>query len=87
MKLLATLLLSLSLQGVQVSSPARAPHDKTQVRHAHKGTWYFAENGHAVYCYGPVMMVEQPDGNPQRVATFCQANQSGGEQTMVPLRD
>jgi hypothetical protein len=82
MKLLATLLLSLSLQGTQISAPPQAPHDKTTVRHAHKGCWYFAENGHAIYCYGPVMTVPQPDGNPQKVATFCQ-----GDQTMVPLKD
>ena len=82
MKLLATLLLSLSLQGTPISSPPRAPQDKPVARHAHKGTWYFAENGHAVFCYGPVMTVPQPDGNLQKVATFCQ-----GDQTMVPLRD
>jgi hypothetical protein len=86
MKLLATLLLSLSLQGAHISSLPKAPHDKTMARHAHKGTWYFAENGHAVYCYGPVMTVPQPDGNLKSVATFCQGDQTG-DQTMVPLRD
>jgi len=86
MKLIATLLLSLSLQGAHISSPLPAPHDKTIARHAHKGTWYFAENGHAVYCYGPVMTVPQPDGNVKNVATFCHGDQTG-EQTMVPLRD
>jgi len=85
MKLLATLLLSLSLQGVRVSTPQpqlAVPQNKAAARHAHKGCWYFAENGHAVFCYGPVMTVSQADGNLQRVATFCQ-----GDQTMVPLRD
>jgi len=82
MKLLATLLLSLSLQGTHLAPQLKAPQDKTVVKHAHKGCWYFAETGHAIYCYGPVMTVPQPDGNPQRVATFCQ-----GDQTMVPLKD
>jgi len=41
-----------------------------------------AENGHAVYCRGPVMIMTQPDGGLQRVATFCQ-----GEKTIVPLKD
>jgi hypothetical protein len=46
------------------------------------GRWYFADSGHAVYCYGPVRLLPQPDGGLQRVATFCQ-----GEKNMVPLRD
>jgi len=46
------------------------------------GRWYFAETGHAVYCYGPVMVLTQPDGGLQHVATFCQ-----GDKTMVPLKD
>jgi len=89
MRLLATLLLSLSLQGVRTTlpQPQAAPHDRIAAKHAHKGCWYFADNGHAVFCYGPVMTVPSPDGNPQRVATFCQADQNHEEQTMVPLRD
>ena len=41
-----------------------------------------AANGHAVYCYGPVMTMVQADGGFQKVATFCR-----GDQTMVPLKD
>jgi hypothetical protein len=82
MKILATLLLSLSLPGSQISLPVRKPVDATSMQQTRKGRWYFAENGHAVKCYGPVMLVPQADGNLQRVATFCQ-----GDQTMVPLKD
>jgi hypothetical protein len=41
-----------------------------------------AENGHAVFCYGPVMLVKRPNGEFQYVATFCR-----GDQAMVPLKD
>ena len=38
------------------------------------GRWYLADNGHAVYCYGPVRVLPQPEGGLQRVATFCQGD-------------
>lgn len=46
------------------------------------GRWYFAANGHAVYCYGPVMTMVQPPAGLQKVATFCR-----GDQTMVKLKE
>jgi len=46
------------------------------------GRWYFTATGHAVYCYGPVLFVNQVPGGLQRVATFCQ-----GEKPVVPLKD
>ncbi len=86
MNILAAVVLSLALQGSQLAKPIPTPKDKTAKQQAHKGQWYFADNGHAVYCYGPVMMVTQTDGSLQRVATFCRAGEDP-EQTMVPLRD
>jgi hypothetical protein len=83
MKVLAALLLSLSLPGSHFSSPPRSPVDRRPAQQARKGgRWYFADTGHAVYCYGPVMMVTQAQGGLQRVATFCQGNKP-----MVPLKD
>ncbi|GAC1429579.1 MAG: hypothetical protein NVS1B11_28980 [Terriglobales bacterium] len=83
MNTLIGVLLVFSLPGVRFSTPPKAPMDRTVVRHAHKGgTWYFANNGHAVYCYGPVMIVNEPPGGFQRVATFCK-----GDLAMVPLKD
>jgi len=83
MKTLATLLLALSLPGSRVAPPLRAPVDLPLAHSAHTGgKWYMAESGHAVFCYGPVMLVKQPQGGLQRVATFCQGNQA-----MVPLKD
>lgn len=83
MKVLATLLLALSLPGSRVTQPLRVPVEHPVKREAHKGgQWYFAANGHAVFCYGPVMLLKQPDGGFQHVATFCK-----GDKTMVPLKD
>lgn len=83
MKALATLLLSLSLPGSHLALPPRSPVDRTIRQQARKGgRWFFAENGHAVYCYGPVRVIQHPQGGLQRVATFCQ-----GDQLIVPLKD
>jgi len=47
-----------------------------------KGKWYMASTGHAIYCYGPVMMVGTWDGGFARVATICR-----GGMPMVKLKD
>jgi hypothetical protein len=85
MKVLAALFLSLTLPGVHPTPALRQPVKPTAAHHQpqHKGgIWYFAENGHAVYCYGPVMYVQDAQGMLTRVATFCQ-----GDKPMVPLKD
>jgi hypothetical protein len=83
MKVIAALLLSLSLPALHRTPEPRTPVDHTVAKQPHHhGSWYFAENGHAVYCYGPVVVVPISEGTLQRVATFCR-----GHQTMVPLKD
>lgn len=83
MNVLAAMLLSLSLYGPQAASKLPAPSVHPQKQAAHNGgQWYLAQTGHAVYCYGPVRLVQQPDGGLQRVATFCQ-----GDKLIVPLKD
>ena len=79
-----TLALLLSLPIPRFTPPANhAPLAQQATRHSRKGgRWYFAANGHAVYCYGPVMYVTEAKGSLQRVATFCQ-----NDQPMVPLKD
>jgi hypothetical protein len=47
-----------------------------------KGKWFMASTGHAVYCYGPVMIVGTWDGGFARVATICR-----GGRPMVKLKD
>lgn len=47
-----------------------------------KGRWQFAESGRAVYCYGPVIVMNAFSGEPKRFATQCR-----GELGMVPLKD
>jgi len=78
-----TLALILSLPVPRLAAPAQpslAPsHQATKPK---GGRWYFAANGHAVYCYGPVMTMPQVQGGLLKVATFCR-----GEQAMVPLKD
>jgi hypothetical protein len=82
MKVLAAMLLSLSLPGSQFVPKLRTPSDRVVTQEArNSGKWYLAETGHAVFCYGPVMTVQAKDGL-QRVATFCR-----GDQVMVPVKD
>jgi hypothetical protein len=78
-----TLALLLSLPVPRFSPPPARPLPSPVKQEAHKGgRWHMAANGHAVYCYGPVMTMPQPAGGLLRVATFCR-----GDLTMVPLKD
>jgi hypothetical protein len=82
MKILATLAVLLSFQ---VSQPTALPHPQavqSSPAHVPHGKWYLAESGHAVYCYGPVKVVNDPLNGMQRVATFCK-----GDKAIVPLKD
>lgn len=74
------LLLSLPLPHFAPTSP-REPSGQLS-KHSNSGRWYLAATGHAVYCYGPVMIVPGPDGSLQRVATFCRDGRA-----VVPLKD
>jgi hypothetical protein len=82
MKALA-LALVLSLPVPKLTPPAQlSPTPSQQPAKKKGGQWYFAATGHAVYCYGPVMTMPQPEGRLLKVATFCR-----GDQIMVPLKD
>ena len=80
MKALALALL-FSLPVPRIAPPSH-PIAETATKARKGGRWYFAANGHAVYCYGPVMYVTEAQGGLKRVATFCQ-----NDQPMVPLKD
>lgn len=78
-----TLALLFSLPTLAPLPQKPLPEPSTHLtRHAKGGRWYFAANGHAVYCYGPVMTVPQANGDLQRVATLC-----GDGSAVVPLKD
>jgi hypothetical protein len=82
MKVLA-LALVLSLHVPRLAPPAQlSPTSSQQSAKRKGGQWYFAANGHAVYCYGPVMTMLQAQGGWSKVATFCR-----GDRTMVLLKD
>lgn len=75
------LLLSLPVTPVTPQQPLRQPITAV-TRHSKGGRWYLAATGHAVYCYGPVMIVPNASGSLQRVATFCRDGSA-----VVPLKD
>jgi hypothetical protein len=87
MKAIVILVLA-SLPIPQVSRPAAKPEPhfaqpQQTAKIARKGgKWYLANSGHAVYCFGPVMVLTTVKGEIQRVATFCK-----GEKVIVPLKD
>jgi len=86
MKAIAILILaSLPVSQVQLHTRAEPqPHFALQAQAAPSkhGQWYFARTGHAVYCYGPVMLVPNAAGDLEHVATFCR-----GDRLLVPLKD
>jgi hypothetical protein len=77
-----TLALILSLPVPRLAPPPKpSPVPVREQAQRKGGRWYLAVNGHAVYCYGPVMTVAA-QGGFQKVATFCR-----GDQPMVPLKE
>jgi hypothetical protein len=76
-----TLALLFSLTLANPAQQERRPSGHVE-QHSKGGRWYFAANGHAVYCYGPVMTLPQANGDLQKVATFCRDGQA-----VVPLKD
>jgi hypothetical protein len=52
--------------------PAKAGPQVVTPEPQKRGRWHMAEDGHAVFCYGPVMTVSALPGDPKRMATRCQ---------------
>jgi len=77
-----TLALILSLPVPRLAPPAKPSLIPSKQEMRKGGRWHMAANGHAVFCYGPVMTMPQATGSLLRVATFCR-----GDLTMVPLKD
>jgi|SRR5580658_7043793 hypothetical protein len=67
-----TLALLLSLPVAQLTPPKPVPEPSLQTaRRSKSGRWYLAASGHAVYCFGPVMIIPDANGDLEKVATFC----------------
>ena len=77
-----TLALLLSLPVPRLAPPAKPSLIPVRQESRKGGRWHMAQNGHAVFCYGPIMTMPQANGSLLRVATFCR-----GDKTMVPLKD
>ena len=78
-----TLALLLSLPVPKLVPPQTPRQPASHTTHRTKGgKWYFAATGHAIYCYGPVMVVPSAKGDLERVATFCRDGSAA-----VPLKD
>ena len=81
-----TLILALVVASLPYSKPAVRPLSpqagqriaKTRIR----GRWYMARDGHAIYCFGPVVTMDDLSAGPKRYATYCR-----GESPMVELKD
>lgn len=83
MKVLLLLVVSLATPALRPLPQPSFPQAASAPKPPKKGgRWYFAESGHAVYCFGPVRFIPMPQGGLQRVATLCQ-----GTKPIVPLRD
>jgi hypothetical protein len=74
--------LLLSLPATHIAQPIPHPADPVVAKARRGGKWYLAENGHAVYCVGPVITVNTLDGGLRKVATYCK-----GDKPLVPLKD
>lgn len=78
-----TLLLLLSLVPLRITPPRpERPVVDARMQHKSGGRWYMSQDAHAVFCYGPVMMLQTANGGIQSVATFCR-----GDRTIVPLHE
>ena len=84
MKTLILALVVASLPNPKLSVPPFTPMPGQQ--HVAKarihGRWYMAHDGHAIYCFGPVVTMDDPGSGPKRFATYCK-----GESPLVELKD
>jgi hypothetical protein len=78
-----TLALLLSLPVPKLAPPQAPRQPASHITQRTKGgKWDLAATGHAIYCYGPVMVVPSATGDLERVATFCRDGSAA-----VPLKD
>lgn len=79
---LTIIVLFASIPPIRVTPPAPKPLTIVAQKEHRGGTWYMAEDGHAVLCYGPTMYIPTGPGDLTKVATFCR-----GDKTIVRLHE
>ena len=83
---LALLLLVATATGwAKGTLPRQSPPERPRVVNPEpqkRGRWHMAEDGHAVFCYGPVVTLNALFGDPKQVATECR-----GRSSTVPLHE
>ena len=82
MKTLLAGLVLFSIPGFRVTPSPIRPVQPAVAQVRHGGRWYLTENGHAVYCRGPVITIAMEDGSLRKVATYCH-----GIHPLVPLKE
>lgn len=84
-RLALLLLLTCTTAWAKSTLPRQPPKERPRVVNPEpqkRGRWHMAEDGHAVFCYGPVVTMNALFGDPKRVATECR-----GRTPNVPLHD
>lgn len=81
------MLLALSLPASADIPPYRKPLPQPKITDMklvskNNGRWYMSAEGHAIYCYGPTMLIRGTDGGFQQVATLCRDGRA-----IVPLHE
>jgi len=73
-RLTLLLLLTTATAWAKSTLPRQSPKQPPRVVNQEplkRGRWHMAEDGHAVFCYGPVVTINALFGDPKRVATEC----------------
>lgn len=82
MKLLIVLLLA-SIPPIHTTPvPQKELVGTIQKNRSNGGRWYMADDGHAIFCYGPSRLIPGPDGNLMKIVTFCR-----GDRAIVKLKE
>ena len=82
MLLLVTSVAALFAKNTVPPPPAKENPRVVNIAPQKRGRWHMAEDGHAVFCYGPVITINSLFGVPKRMATQCK-----GRSQVVPLHE
>ena len=57
--------------GKEITKEYKLPTKIVEIESTGHGRWFMAEDGHAVYCYGPIVRIGGFLGNLEYYATNC----------------